>query len=534
MAVLSSLIADNIRRIQESPSSSHGFQVVIISTSLPQQEAFWQSKLEGTRGVLTNPDALILVVTEDWNGGAGNGLGTLYAYRKARKMGIELYGIDILERQRFAGWSAAIYHTAGKGTRLAPLPGSEWNNKPAVKLPAVLSWGDPVTYLTILEAVIKQTAIYASSRPGRLSVFWGDQVFIPEFNAVYFPKHHIDILAKLRPFPSLGEWDIERLYKYGLICLDGYGNAVQIEKVPREIIAEIVGKQTVSVEGGFGVSLGSFSMSWQALEVFLDAFHEELIHKNSSLDSDPHFWMPLTLNKESYLKIMKSKGSSRIDLNSYYERIQKLKRDLMVRYPHFGLFTAIDVGSNCYWWDYGQVKSYYNANLKLLGGDEEAFAMRRFFSLEHPRAAENKEANRHLEIDSCSCVVNSRVKSGRIENCILVGVQAAHIDAKDSILINTVAFKIQCRNSLLYNVIEDHEVVLREMTVRADAILANREHLKLYTHPDRDGRVDWRIKIPPNALSFEELHHLNSQTDLPASQQMAEKYRKKIQQLIFQ
>jgi hypothetical protein len=28
--------------------------------------------------------------------------------------------------------SAALYHTAGKGTRLAPLPASENNNKPGV------------------------------------------------------------------------------------------------------------------------------------------------------------------------------------------------------------------------------------------------------------------------------------------------------------------------------------------------------------------------------------------------------------------
>ena len=37
-----------------------------------------------------------------------------------------------------AGKSMAIYHTAGKGTRLAPLPGAENNNKPGVKLPALL------------------------------------------------------------------------------------------------------------------------------------------------------------------------------------------------------------------------------------------------------------------------------------------------------------------------------------------------------------------------------------------------------------
>ena len=36
----------------------------------------------------------------------------------------------------------ALYHTAGKGTRLAPLPGAENNNKPGVKLPCIAPLGD--------------------------------------------------------------------------------------------------------------------------------------------------------------------------------------------------------------------------------------------------------------------------------------------------------------------------------------------------------------------------------------------------------
>ncbi len=56
--------------------------------------------------------------------------------------------------------SCAMYHTAGKGTRLAPLPASENNNKPGVKLP-VLATNDEDRPLSILEAVIKQTSIYS-------------------------------------------------------------------------------------------------------------------------------------------------------------------------------------------------------------------------------------------------------------------------------------------------------------------------------------------------------------------------------------
>lgn len=59
---------------------------------------------------------------------------------------------------------------------LAPLPGAENNNKPGVKLPATLNVGGERAPLTILEAVLKQTGVYAPMRKGRLSVFWGDQV----------------------------------------------------------------------------------------------------------------------------------------------------------------------------------------------------------------------------------------------------------------------------------------------------------------------------------------------------------------------
>ena len=50
----------------------------------------------------------------------------------------------------------------GKGTRLAPLPGAENNNKPGVKLPACVALkSGGARPITILEAVIKQTGAYA-------------------------------------------------------------------------------------------------------------------------------------------------------------------------------------------------------------------------------------------------------------------------------------------------------------------------------------------------------------------------------------
>ena len=58
-----------------------GFDVVIVCCSNQSAENFWQARLEQTvQQVTGTAGAAVLAVHEDWNGGAGNGLGTLYAF----------------------------------------------------------------------------------------------------------------------------------------------------------------------------------------------------------------------------------------------------------------------------------------------------------------------------------------------------------------------------------------------------------------------------------------------------------------------
>lgn len=90
-----------------------------------------------------------------------------------------------------------LYHTAGKGTRLAPMPGSENNNKPGVKLAVTADINGKPSPLTILESVVKQTGVYGKSRKGRLSVFWGDQVTVCTFFPL-LPRIHL-----MNTFPLL-------------------------------------------------------------------------------------------------------------------------------------------------------------------------------------------------------------------------------------------------------------------------------------------------------------------------------------------
>jgi hypothetical protein len=123
----------------ENPSL---FDVTIICTTDDHQADYWMKRLsEGickpssSSSQTHNNDIfpLVLAVSEDWaEGGAGNGLGTLYAFEKACRVAQDKMNLDLKSLLMGGAVSAALFHTAGKGTRLAPLPASENNNKPGV------------------------------------------------------------------------------------------------------------------------------------------------------------------------------------------------------------------------------------------------------------------------------------------------------------------------------------------------------------------------------------------------------------------
>jgi hypothetical protein len=126
--------------VLEAALSSMGqkfFNVTIICTTDDHQAEYWMDLLEN--GILSSSssssdDHKVLAVSEDWNNasGAGNGLGTLYAWQKACILAQTKYSLDLPTALSEGRVSAALYHTAGKGTRMAPLPASENNNKPGV------------------------------------------------------------------------------------------------------------------------------------------------------------------------------------------------------------------------------------------------------------------------------------------------------------------------------------------------------------------------------------------------------------------
>jgi hypothetical protein len=503
---MESMLLENLEKIRRAPSEEGGMDIVVVSCTTPGQERYWQSRLEEGRGQVLNADALAVAVFEDWEGGAGNGLGTLYALEKANARAGELYGVNLFEQVQ-SGKSLALYHTAGKGTRLAPLPASEHNNKPGVKLPGLVQLPGGAMPLTILEAVILQTALYAPSRSGRISVFWGDQVFIPSAPVDYEPRHHADLLARVGPMPRSDEWTERGLDKYGLLVINAEGDAVQIEKVGYDAVHDLAEQGVLDFAGGIGVSLGSFSVSLPLARALAAEFREELDRKRGKFDTDPHFWMPLTLPNTTYVELMERKGEASEKAETHHERMQSFREKFLTEYPELGLLGSVDVGEKAYWWDYGQLPLFWKNNRKLLEYDAEGAAMRTFFNI--PASHVTGAVAAGLEIDSESIVLGCKLGRGSVRKSVLVDVVADNIQADYSVAIAVRAPEVNLISALVYNVRTEAPLIMEKAQVRADVSIQGRAPVVLKTELSRDGGKDWYETLPGNEFSYDAVHKMN-------------------------
>jgi len=502
---------ENVKWMNTLPTTTDGMDIVIICANQPVLAQYWEKRLQKTGPYLLSPHALVICVDEDWaSGGAGNGLGTLYAYEKARAKALDQWGIDILQKQA-EGAAVAIYHTAGQGKRLAPLTISESGIKSAVKLPGLilpLSSDYPdVLFMTLLEATIKQSAIFALSRKGRLSVFWSDQVFIPSKSPIYIPDSHIDIHVKRIPLPSQDSWQQQGLDNYGILAWDKSGEAELFDKCSYQTLKNIfLENETISQED-LGISMGTFSLSTAMIIALLDEFAPELNEKKVLLDSDPYFWMPLTLDLKTYTSAMHARKVPIEFIHSHYERMQNFKKRFKEKNPtDLKFFGAVDIGRDSYWWDYGTVDAYYRNNIKMTQAGDEGELMRKFYHIEKIENSPQTEVNVQN-----SAVIGSHIKQGLVKNSLVIGVSADSIQVENSIMINSAVKIWKMNHSLAYCIQEEETTHLEPHYVRVDAFIpALSQHLKLQSMLDSDGKANWKTRLFSNIYSWEEAVELVS------------------------
>lgn len=473
--------------------------IVIVSTSCKRLEDFWQQKLQPIVAKLDSKDNLAIAVSEDWEGGAGNGLGTLYAYTKAREKARDLYNIDIFEKQK-QGASIAIYHTAGQGKRLFPLTASEYNDKSSVKLPSNIYNG---SRLSVLEAIILQTHQYVKRSKGRLSVYWTDQFFFP-FNEYPEPQNnHINIYVKNIEQPDASSFEKLKLSNYGLIARLKSNRLKLLEKLDFATFSKM-NESPLFRNSSWSISLGSFNLSCLMTFALLQEFEHEIKTKSCKLDSDYHFWMPFSLDSHTYTSILSKQGYDPDFILKHYDRMNSFKNKFCRLHSADNFFGVLDIGSKGFWWDFGSVESYFDNLMKLASSDNfEGKIMRLFLNIDNRPNLSNIG---RIVKDESSILIDCNIRSGVIKNSILVGVNAKTVDLQNTIIINGNFSTLKAEESLFYNVKESNELSFDHDTVRSDVFLTNPdEQIKLYSQKKRDGKLDWPIALPGNTISYRDL-----------------------------
>ncbi len=383
--------------------------------------------------------------------------------------------------------------------------------------------------ITVLEAVVKQTGIYASSRKGRLSVYWGDQVFIPSAPFEYEPTHHADIMCTLLgdTAPTAEEWVAQGLDKYGVIAVSkaAHKNAAQVEKVDHATAVEML--KVLGDIGQVGPSLGSFSLSATLLHALCEEYSSELSSKQGKFDTDPHFWMPLTLPKADYVKLMSQKGVDEEESVSHHDRMTKMKDNLTM--DGMGLFGAVDVGSQGCWWDYGQVKLYFANNMKFTESDTDADLLRLFFGVSSKQM--HSELGPDVNVDEASCVFGSSIKSGSISNSVIASVKTLDAQIDGAIVVNCTAKKIVAgKNAILYNLVDESEegIVAAAGDVIVSVTQETGEMMELRSKHSICGGKAWKQVIESNSMSFEQVHKKNQNANITVIEEKRQALFKKV------
>lgn len=467
-----------------------GFDVVVIVSSNGNSR-YWDWRLSVTRNEVLSPKTKIICTEEKWEGGAGQLLGTLYAFEEANKR-------MNLKKLLKNGGTVAFYHTAGYGKRMAPLCGTEGNNKPAVKLPKPIKAEAGNTLLAMLEAVIFSTQVYAGSRGGRICVFWGDQVIIPSRRMRREMRLPVEIFGIKQRFTlSSKEWR-KNWQSYGILIPKKDKGVLQREKLSWKEIKRLQEKGYIrpTPKGKVELikSMGCFSMDFSFLKALLKEFSKELELKKRNLDTDEHLWMPLTSTRSEYV----DKEGSII----YWRRIKKFKKKFLAREKRKVIVGAKNLGDKTLWWDYGNLANYYKSLSILLDDSHEGRVAREFYEIE--KYFVKKEKKNNLKIKN-SILINSEIEKGDIKNSIIVNSKVKRVKIKGAVIFNTKVKSLNSKRVLIYNLNEGKGIRALPNEVITDIVVAEGTKIRMRSSLIRDSKKDWKIRLPQNPFSYSEI-----------------------------
>jgi hypothetical protein len=274
---------------------------------------------------------------------------------------------------------------------------------------------------------------------------------------------------------------------------------------------------------------------------------------------------------------MVTKNETEATAGAHHDRMTAFKSKLLSSHPEKAVFGAIDVGTECYWWDYGLLSLYQKNNMLALDDTEEAASLRAYLRIPEDRA-QSSELGNDVQVTNGSVVLASVVKEGEIDHTIASRVVTGKCDAHGAsrtlvpvrprwrgerrslrtfpgvslrpalafnprprrlstplltplnstptfarmerpsgcLLINVTARSIKARNCVIYNVVDDSEdgLVLPDGAVLTNVFVPGREKLVQSSSTTTDGGKVFKVRLTPNPFSFEGVYKMNQSTDV--------------------
>eukprot|EP00982_Pelagococcus_subviridis_P010327 30987-Pelagococcus_subviridis.AAC.3 len=226
---------------------------------------------------------------------------------------------------------------------------------------------------------------------------------------------------------------------------------------------------------------------------------------------------------------MVTKNETEATAGAHHDRMTAFKSKLLSSHPEKAVFGAIDVGTECYWWDYGLLSLYQKNNMLALDDTEEAASLRAYLRIPEDRA-QSSELGNDVQVTNGSVVLASVVKEGEIDHTIASRVVTGKCDAhgasrtlvpvrprsRGCLLINVTARSIKARNCVIYNVVDDSEdgLVLPDGAVLTNVFVPGREKLVQSSSTTTDGGKVFKVRLTPNPFSFEGVYKMNQSTDV--------------------
>lgn len=258
--------------------------------------------------------------------------------------------------------------------------------------------------------------------------------------------------------------------------------------------------------------------------------------------------MPVTLGEGAYARVMKGKGTDEAEAKGHWARMQALKARVHEQMPGLRFFGAVPTGQQMHWWDYGRLELYKDNNVLVTDASASARALRHFLgAVPRVQASELGPVNTAPN----ACVLGCAFRGGHIgARAVLVNVKAPYVDVDDCVLVNVSSLRpIIGRGGVLYNVVDEElagNLSCDSDAVRADVIVPERanmlpvlgsvasRHLVVHSAMDVDGGKAWKVRLPNNLHSYEEIHAINKDVDVIAAQKAAASMHASIAQKIVQ